>query len=186
MEDKWKDIIGQNKEKFQKEFTLPTGHEDRFLAKLNEKNKINKKEKFNYWKVAAIFIPILMLATYFFMEFQPLGKNSVQNDTILAAYSPDLNEAENHFSYIVQQKVEEVKALETPENRNFIDNSMNSLQDLQKDYNRLLIDLKESGGNSQVVRSILQNLQFQVELLENVLIQIETIQEIKTKQNETI
>lgn len=186
MEDKWKDIIGQNKEKFQQEFTLPKGHEDRFMSKLKEQNKQQQKVQINYWKVAAIFIPIAMLATYFFLEFSPTTNETLENDRILAAYSPDLNEAENHFSYIVQQKIEEVKALETPDNRLFIDHSMTSLNELQKDYNRLLIDLKESGGNAQVVRSILQNLQFQVELLENVLTQIESIQNLKTKQNETI
>lgn len=186
MEDKWKDLIGQNKEKFQKEFTLPSGHEDRFLSKLKERNKQQPKEQLNYWKVAAIFIPIAMLATYFFLEFSLSTTDTVENEAILAAYSPDLNEAKNYFSYIVQQKIEEVKALETSDNRLFIDHSMTSLNELQKDYNRLLIDLKESGGNAQVVRSILQNLQFQVELLENVLSQIESIQNLKTKQNETI
>jgi hypothetical protein len=185
MEDKWKEVFRENKEKIQDEFALPKGHEDRFLAKLQQRNKkVNRP--FNYWKVAAIFIPICMLATYFFLEFNPNSGKEEQPQTILASYSPDLNEAENHFSYIVQQKVDEVKSLQTPENKTFINKSLKSLNELQTDYNRLLIDLKESGGNSQVVKSILLNLQLQVDLLESVLTQIETIQEIKTKQDETI
>jgi hypothetical protein len=187
MEDKWKEIIRDNRDIMQEEYSLPKGHEDRFLAKLKERNKEVERKPFNYWRVAAIFIPICMLATYFFLEFQPQSGEGFQNSNkILASYSPELNEAENHFSFIVQQKVEEVKALQNPENKYFIHKSLKNLDELQKDYNRLLVDLKESGGNSQVVRSILLNLQLQVELMENVLTQIETIQELKTNQNETI
>lgn len=187
MEDKWKEIFRENRDKMQNDYTLPKGHEERFLAKLKERNKEAKKKPFNYWKVAAIFLPICMLATYFYLEFKPQTvESNTHPNRILASYSPDLNEADNHFSFLVQQKLEEVKSLQTPENKNFINKSLKSLDELQKDYNRLLIDLKESGGNSQVVRSILMNLQLQVDLLENVLTQIETIQEIKTNQNETI
>lgn len=186
MEDKWKEIFRENKGKIQEDFPVPDGHESRFLAKLNTKNNQQSSPSFNFWKVAAILIPLLMLATYFVLEFNPKTSEQPNSEVLLANYSQDLNEADNQLSFIVQQKIEEVKSLQTPENKQFIHKSLQGIENLQKDYNRLLIDLNQSGGNSQVVRSILLNLQLQVELLENVLVQIETIQEFKTTQNETI
>ena len=111
----------------------------------------------------------------------------MENPTFtLAEFSPELGEAENHLSYLVEMNVEKVKAMETGENRDLVENSLLQIQNLQSDYNYLLKDLKESGGNPQVMKSVLMNLQLQVEVLEKVLMRIQTIQEFKNNPNETI
>ncbi len=184
MEDKWKHIFNQNKDRIQEEFSLPVGHEKRFLDKLNQQNQKTQTSNFNYWKVAAVLIPLLMLSVYFWTEFrtEPL----LDSNTTLAAYSPELGEAENYLSYLVEMNVKQIKSMETAENQELVDNSLSKLDLLQKDYNRLLLDLKESGGNPQVMKSVLMNLQLQVKVLEQVLDHMNSIQEFKNNNNETL
>ncbi len=184
MEDNWKHIFNRNKDRIQEEFSLPVGHEKRFLDKLNQQNQKTDRPNFNYWKIAAVLIPLLMLSVYFWTEFRtnPLP---APTDT-LAAYSPELSEAENHLSYLVEMNIKQIKSMETTENQQLIDNSLSKLDMLQKDYNRLLLDLKESGGNPQVMKSVLLNLQLQVKVLEQVLNQMNSIQEFKNNSNETL
>lgn len=184
MEDKWKKIFEDNKDKFREEFSLPSGHEKRFLEKLDREFPSVAKPKFNYWKVAAVLIPLMMLSVYYWTEMRP---DELETESFtLAEISPELSEAENQLAYLVEMNVKKVKSLETEENSEMVDNSLNQLQILQRDYNKLLDDLKESGGNPQVMKSVLLNLQLQVEVLETVLTQINSIQEFKHNQNETI
>lgn len=181
MEDKWKDFFEKSKPQFQNEFELPKGHEERFLQKLNQQSK--PQTGFNYWKIAAILVPILMLSVYFVLEFD----SDVQQDEInLAEFSPELSEAENHFAYIIQEKVKEVKSLESSDNKALIENSLTQLDSLQSNYNQLLTDLKQSGGNPLVIKSVITNLQLQMQVLETVINQIEFKQEIKKTTNEQI
>src|SRR5690606_33346168 len=102
----------------------------------------------------------------------------------LAEYSPELGEAENYLAYVVKEKTEQVKSLQNKENQDIINHSLNELDSLQTNYNQLLMDLKESGGNPLVIKSVVVNLQLQVEVLESVMNQIEINQEIKQNYNE--
>lgn len=184
MEDKWKKIFEENKDQIREEFNLPSGHEKRFLTKLNQQTPKVEKRNFNYWKVAAVMIPLMMLSVYFWTEFrtEPLTDHT----TTLASYSPELGEAENQLSYLVEMNVKQIKSMQTTENQELVNTSLSKLDLLQKDYNRLLIDLKESGGNPQVMKSVLMNLQLQVEVLEQVLTQMNSLQEFKKNSNETL
>lgn len=182
MKDKWKDVFKENKEFFSEQFPLPAGHEERFKAKLNQNKGVSLKPTYNYWKVAAIFVPLFMLATYFFLEFN--SSQEPLQEVNLSDYSPELSEAENYLAYVVKEKTEKIKSLQNKENQTLIDHSLNELDSLQANYNQLLFDLKESGGNPQVIKSVVINLQLQVEVLENVMNRLEINQEIKQNYNE--
>lgn len=182
MKNNWKSFFEKNKTEFQLEFPIPVGHEKRFLQKLN-KHKKKSKKSFGTWKVAAVLIPMLMIVSYWFIN------NSTQNNVTnfsLEDFSPELGEAENYFAFVIREKVEEVKSLQTPENAQLIEHSLLEINNLQTQYNQLLLDLKESGGNPQVIKSIMMNLQLQIKVLETVLNQIEFQQELKHTPNEEI
>lgn len=182
MEDKWKDFFEKSRTEIQQQFELPKGHEERFLQKLNQQSA-NQKSSFNYWKIAAVLIPICMLSIYFVLEFETAPQ---QTQMSLAEYSPELSEAENHFAFMINEKVKEIKSLQNSDNKHMIDHSLNELDSLQSNYNQLLKDLKQSGGNPLVIKSVVTNLQLQLEVLESVLNQIEFKQEIKKTTNENI
>ena len=186
MKNNWKDFFEENKNQIQAESKLSTGHENRFLSKLNKQNQ-NPKSKVNLWKYAAVLIPAMMLSLYFVFEFQ--ADNNPQNEvqTIeLTDFSPELGEANNYFAYVIREKVEEVKSLKTPETTQMIDQALVQLDELEIQSDQLLIDLKESGGNPQVIKSIMMNLQLQIQVLETVLAQIEHKQELKQTSYENI
>lgn len=182
MKDNWKTFFDENKKQIQPEFQIPVGHESRFLQKLNKHNE-KSKSLLNVWKVAAVLIPALMVSLYFMFELKPTANSQT---TDLTHFSSELGEAENYFAYIIQEKVEEVKSLQNPENSKMIDHSLTEINNLQTQYNQLLIDLKESGGNPQVIKSIMMNLQLQIKVLENVLTQVELKKELKQTPNENI
>lgn len=182
MKDNWKETWANNKDALQPHYQLPKGHEDRFLKKLNQ-HKNKEKKSINLWKYAAVITPIFMLSIYFVLESREMEQN---NPIEVREYSADLGEATDHFSYIISEKVKEVKAQKTPENAQMIDKSLNELKSLQENYNKLLLDLKESGGNPQVIKSIMLNLNLQIKILESVLNQIEFKQELKQHPNENI
>lgn len=182
MDDKWKEFFEKSKVELQQEHTLPKGHEERFLQKLKAGSN-ERRLTFNYWKVAAVLIPIFMLSVYFVLEYD---QKPEQTDVNLAEYSPELGEAENYFAYMIKEKVKEVESLKNPENKQLVEHSLNELDSLQFNYSQLLKDLKQSGGNPQVIKSVMTNLQLQIEVLESVLNQIEINQEIKKSTNENI
>lgn len=182
MDDKWKEFFEKSKVELQGEFVLPKGHEDRFLQKLKAGSS-ERKFTLNYWKVAAVLTPLFMLSVYFVLEYDSEPK---QTEATLAEYSPELSEAENYFAYMIREKVKEVESLKNPENKSLVEHSLNELDSLQFNYSQLLKDLKQSGGNPQVIKSVMTNLQLQIEVLESVLNQIEINQEIKKTTNENI
>ncbi len=184
MKDNWKEIFDQNKELIREDFSVPSGHEKRFFEKLEKHFPNVENPKYNYWKVAAVLVPLLMLSVYFWSELKP--ETSKNQPYTLAEFSPELGEAENQLSYLVEMNVKKVKSMETDENQDLVNHSLSQLNLLQKEYNKLLLDLKESGGNPQVMKSILMNLQLQVDVLEQVLTKINTIQELKNNTDETI
>src|SRR5690606_25444465 len=182
MEDNWENIFKQNKEFFRDEYPLPAGHRERFMAKLKKYHQEEKKSEFSYWKVAAVLIPLLMLSAYFYLDFY--SQNDSGQNVELADYSKNLGEAENYLAFLVKEKSNQLRSLKNNENKELINHSLNELDSLQSNYNQLLADLKESGGNPQVIKSVVLNLQLQVEVLESVLKQLEFKQEIKNNFNE--
>lgn len=184
MDDKWKEFFNENKEDIQEKFMLAEGHENRFENKLKQFSEVsNQKNSFNYWKVAAVLIPLVMGFAYYFIEWKP--DHQKEQTVILADYSKELSQTQNQLSSLVEQKIEKVNSMKNRENKDLINKSLGDLHVLQNEYNQLLADLKESGGNTQVINSILLNLELQVNILETVMNQIQTLQEFKDKSNET-
>lgn len=101
----------------------------------------------------------------------------------MADYSFELNEASDQLNFIVEQKSEKLKDLKEENNQFIIDDSFKKLKDLQEEHQKILKDLQESGGNPQVIQSILLNLQLQVEILQNTLNNISNHESIKPKDD---
>lgn len=182
MEDHWKKILKANKQHIQPEFELPEGHEKRFLARLNANKQA--KPPVNYWRIAAVFIPLFLLSIYYWLEIRP--EKTTKHAVELADYSLELNEASDHLSFIVEQKSERLMDLMESNNQGMIDDSFKKLTALQTEHQEILKDLQESGGNPQVIQSILLNLQLQIEILQQTLDNISHHEEINSHPNESL
>ncbi len=185
MEDPVENLLKRHKKQLQEQFELPSGHEKRFLNKLQAQQPENqKKGTFLYYKVAAVLIPLIVVTVYFWPK--SVAQIPQKQTTNLATYSPQLNKANQHFTYLIAINKKKVLTNSSPENRQIVNQSIKQLEKLQIDYKKLVQDLQKSGGNPRVIKAILLNLNNQIKTLQVALDQIKTQQKFKTQPDETL
>lgn len=141
------------------------GHFERFQAKLKNEKKTKNKTSWLWLSVAA-----MVLLAFGFM----LGNLNTQNKGIqLAEVSPKMEETQNFYLASIQQEIELVKAKQTPENQKIIEDSFEQLNILEKKYEELTLELKESNEDKRVIFAMISNFQTRIEVLQNLLQQLE-------------
>lgn len=161
------------------------GHQDRFLKKL-------KKQKFETSKgggklrmlwsplvaVAAGLILILMLAG------STLGSGLLTDSADLAGISPEMKETQEFYTSLIKTELEKVKTASTPETEAIVNDALAQMDKLDKDYEKLKKDLKNSGQDKRVIFAMISNLQQRIDVLNNVLQRIDKINNLKNPDNE--
>lgn len=166
------------------------GHYDRFVKKLNEK-KLLKEHKSGgklrtlwgpFLAVAAGLLLIIMLAGNF------NGVGSLTQNGDLAGLSPEMRETHQFYTNLIKTELAKVKNANTPETEAIVKDALAQMEKLDEDYEKLKIDLKNSGQDKRVIFAMISNLQQRIDLLNNVLDHIENIKELKTPnyENNTI
>ncbi len=158
----------------------PQGHQNRFLEKLEATS--NKKTKGgSWWKPLAIAASVALLVT--------LGWNTFQTETStsdLASVSPELKETQSFFTAVIHEELETLKSFEGEDIQKLVDDAMESMKVLEADYEKLKIDLAESGNDKRVIAAMIANFQSRIDILEQVNNTIEEIKTLKANTNETI
>uniref|UniRef100_UPI00404B364F hypothetical protein n=2 Tax=Gelidibacter sp. TaxID=2018083 RepID=UPI00404B364F len=157
------------------------GHEHRFLEKLKAQNNqvTESKPKLSFWK------PLLAVAATVvicFSVFTVLNQQPKLND--LASVSPELSKTQDFFTTAIAQELASIQNERTPETEALINDALSQLDILEKDYEKLKIDLTKSGNDKRVIYAMISNFQTRIDILQNVLNSIEHIKELKTKTNE--
>lgn len=162
-----------------------TGHKDRFLEKLQGQQKTPviplsaNTSKRNYWKYVSIAASIALLVTVVGSSlFQ-----SNQNEE-LAGFTPQLQETHDFFSSSIQMQLEEIDKITTPQTKTLVEDVMKQLAKLEKDYENLKQDLINSGNDKRVISAMIKNFKKRADLLEKVLEQMNTVNELKLQTNE--
>ena len=180
-----KDDIDTIFEALENEFDVDmpnTGHQNRFLEKLNQQNNVivdNASRKTNYWK------PFLAVAASIVLCFSIFTVMQQQEPEIkdLASVSPELSRTQDFFTLAIQNELVTLETERSPETEELIDDALKQLKVLESDYAKLQIALTESGDDKRVVHAMISNFQNRIDVLNHVL---ENIEEIKTfKQNES-
>ena len=171
-------------ESLKNEFDVETpnlGHQERFISKLNsnDSNKTLAKTKgFKFWKpliaVAATIVLCFSLITVFQQE--PEVKD-------LASVSPELSKTQDFFTSTIALELTKLNNERSPETEALINDALKQLDILEKDYNKLKIDLSESGNDKRVIYAMISNFQNRIEILQNVM---QNIEEVKQYNQETI
>jgi len=161
-----------------------TGHQERFLDKLNaaSEQKIVGKRPTNWWKPLSIAASIAVLIGLF------LGNtfNTTSIDQQISKISPEVSNTEFYFANLIEQQVVLLETEGSPETQNIIDDALAQLSKLDADYQKLKQDLV-NGGNSQFILSaMIQNFQTRIDLLKEVNNQIKNIKTFKTQNNENL
>lgn len=164
-----------------------SGHQSRFLNKLEEQNNKSKKpggriHNRSLWapllSVAAVLALAFMVFTGFFNE------NSRGNSGELASVSPQMKETQQFYTKLIKTELETLKAEDAPGTEAMVKDALIQLEKLETEYEKLKEDLKNSGQDKRVIYAMISNFQQRIDLLNEVLNQIENIKTLKNQSDE--
>ncbi len=143
-------------------------HEARFLDKLDKELPIeNKSSGFSFLNIAASVVVLLGLSfgAYQFFRTSPVEPVMVVDTDLktLGDVSPDLKKVEDY--YLASINLELSKVVLTPQNKELFDGYVLRLQELNKEYDKLLVELDENGPNSVTLDALIENLKLRLNLV---------------------
>ncbi|WP_298391635.1 anti-sigma factor [Flavobacterium sp.] len=152
-----------------------TGHEKRFLEKLN-KQKPSKKKKLNWIPLSIAASLLLGFGIILFLVNNPTTEEVV--------LSPQVQETHDYFSSVIRNELTQLKNQETPQSKALITDAMKELESLEDDYHNLKVEIANNGENKQIVFAMLTNLQTRISFIKTVLEQVEEINNLNTLDDE--
>ena len=152
------------------------GHFDRFRAKLNKEKKPNMLIKL--WPFIAIAASIILLFGVW------LGKSFSNQGMELARVSSEMGETQNFFMTTIKKELASIEKERNPETEQLITDGFQQMDILEKQYGKLTLELKESTADKRIIYAMISNFQQRIEVLQNLLIQIEDVKQLKTNNNE--
>ena len=152
-----------------------TGHNARFLDKLNNKQPLEiVHAKTNFWKpFVGIAASIALLIALF------VGTQHPNNSRDLANVSPQMAETQDFFTSSINEELQKLNEESLPEVQNLIQDALKQIKILETNYETLKVDLIESGDDSRVIYAMICNFQNRIDILQNTLEQIENVKQLK-------
>ena len=164
------------------DFEVPeAGHEQRFLDKLNNQNKVASRSIriYNYWKpILSVAASIVLLVAVFF------GSQQEASAKDLASVSPEMAQTQSFFLSAISKELAKLEDETTPETEILVQDALKQIEVLENKYELLKEDLTISGDDSRVIYAMISNFQNRIDLLQNVLQKIEEIKQLKQITNE--
>jgi hypothetical protein len=160
------------------EFTPPSGHEARFMARLqtlesqNEQPKRGMSDRFK-WMAIAASLAILMTLGISVWDLNN-GAEPVMADQKmeLQEVSPEMKSAEQFLMAELAKKKEKATEIVAtdPDLKGFID----QLNQLENDYEQLELELNNNRDNERIIAGMIQNYRLRLELLERLFAKYQT------------
>ncbi|WP_417871616.1 hypothetical protein [Winogradskyella sp.] len=145
-------------------------HEARFLDRLDKELPIEKKSSgLSFLNIAASVVVLLGLSFGAYKYFQsPVVIEPTQEvvDTdlkTLGDVSPDLKKVEDYYLASINLELSKVEL--TPQNKELFDGYVLRLQELNKEYDKLLEELNENGPNTVTLDALIENLKLRLNLV---------------------
>ena len=157
-----------------------TGHQDRFLDKLNEK-KTEKRERKWAWKPLAIAASLLRFCA---VGYQFFGNETTVITEEVAELPTEISETKFYFANLIEEQVKELKDENSPETKQIIDDTMLQLDKLEVNYQELEDALTNGGDTKIILRAMITNFQTRIDLLTEVMNKIENIKSLKNLNDE--
>lgn len=155
-----------------------SGHEKRFLEKLNNQNtKVvydSKKTLFSLWKK-----PLAIAASFLLLLTLGYGMFKTNEVNTLAKVPEDVQKAQFYFAALVEDEVNKINELATPETQAMVRDAMVQLKKLENDYKLLEEQIRKNGNTKQLLHAMIINFQTRIGLLQDVLNKIENIKNIQ-------
>ncbi len=156
------------------DFETPNqGHEKRFLDKLKKKHPKKKRN----WIPLSIAASLLFGFGFLYLNYTSENKKEV-------TFSPQVQETHDYFSSVLNAELEMLKKKETPQNKTLINDAMQQMEALEKDYENLKQEIMKNGENKQIIYAMITNMQTRISFIKSVVDQVEMINKLKTEVNE--
>ncbi|MBZ9731257.1 DUF4179 domain-containing protein [Salegentibacter sp. JZCK2] len=164
-----------------------SGHQTRFLEKLEEQNHQpnnlgNSTHKRSFWAPMLSIAAILAIAFILFAGF--FNQNSYGNSSELASVSPEMKETQQFYTQLIKTELAALKAEDAPGTEAIVKDALTQLEKLETEYEKLKKDLQNSGQDKRVIYAMISNFQQRIDLLNEVLVQIENIKTLKNQSDE--
>ena len=167
--------------------TMPTGHEARFLDKLEKALPETKVSQFNWLSIAASVVVFLGLgfgAFQFFNTEDTLGTTVAEIEPIetktIGDISPDLKKVEDYYLANINIELSKVKL--TPENKELFDGYVKRLDELKEEYKRLNVELTKEGPDELTVDALISNLKLRLNLMYRLKEQLKDLNTVHANQ----
>lgn len=175
MKDNLENIFKELKNQF--DIEEPTiGHFNKFEAKLNKKAfPKNNLKFFSYVAVAASIV--LLFGVW-------LGASLSDKGMELAGISSEMQETQSYFLTTIENELKTIESERNKDTELLINDSLLQLKKLETQYSTLTLELKESIEDKRIIYAMISNFQQRIDVLQNLLIQIDTIKQLKTQNHE--
>ena len=189
------------REMFKNDLSIPDeglkrGHEARFNARLDAhfgKEAKVKTEGYLWMKIAAVLVVLIAISGLLLNN--PLSTGTQAEQTVeanslattqpvkvqLSDFSPEYKQIEDSYLATIHMELAQLNV--TDDNKAIVDAYMGQLEELNKEYDRLNADLVETGVNDYNIQSLIDNLQFRLDLLNKLK---EKLNELQVSQNNEI
>ncbi|MDD3723035.1 MAG: hypothetical protein PHW92_11250 [Lutibacter sp.] len=175
MQDNLENIFKELENQF--DIEEPTiGHFKRFEEKLHKGKKPNIL--FKLWPFIAVAASVVL----FFGIW--IGSSFSNSGMELAKVSSEMGETQNYFVATIEKELASVEKMRNPDTEKIINDGLMQLNKLEKQYQVLTLELKESTKDKRIIYAMISNFQQRIEILQNLLTQIEDVKQLKTQINE--
>lgn len=161
-----------------------SGHRERFFKKLDQQQSDAPQQS----RVRKLWSPFIGIAAGFllalFLAGQFFGDNLQAKNADLASISPEMKQTQEFYTSVISRELNTLTEEKSPETQAIVNDAMNQMEKLEKEYAGLKKDLLESGKDQRVIYAMIQNFQQRIDLLNNVLDKIENIKKLKTNNHE--
>ena len=152
------------------------GHFNRFESKLNTITTPKKRYRlFSYVAVAASIV--LLVGVWLGASFSNTGME-------LAGISPEMEETQSYFVSVIKNELTTIENERNSDTEQLINDALEQITKLELQYNTLTLELKESAEDKRIIYAMISNFQQRIDVLQSLLIQIDTIKQLKTQNHE--
>ena len=154
------------------------GHFNRFEAKLNKSTTSFPKKNFRLFSYVAVAASVVLLFGIW------LGASFSESGMELASISSEMEETQSYFVTTIENELETIEKERNADTEKLIKDGLTQLNKLEEQYLLLTIELKENTEDKRIIYAMISNFQQRIDVLQNLLLQIENVKQLKTQNNE--
>lgn len=158
-------------------FEPDSGHLERFKNKLENKKTAKKNAVLLFSKIAVAASIALLVGLW-------IGSSYGSKGLELAEVSTEMAETQSYFVATIQQELKLVEVERNSDTEQIINDALERITELEKKYELLTLELKESSEDRRIIYAMISNFQSRIDILQSLLERIESVKELKKQHDE--